>query len=72
MPLNKKGDDGTRTHDQAFAEPCLANLATSPEEKRGYDIVTTSSQSGRSGSNRQPFPWQGNVLPIELRPRFVC
>ncbi len=24
------GDDGTRTRDQGFADPCLANLATSP------------------------------------------
>ena len=25
-------------------------------------------QSGRRGSNSQPSPWQGDVLPIELHP----
>ncbi len=38
---SSRGDDGTRTRDQGFADPCLTNLATSPGIKRAGDGIRT-------------------------------
>ncbi len=62
-------------------QPLVLTLFFFQHPRRGYFAlckkIKTLSQwkvlspkiSGRSGSNRQPRPWQGHALPIELRPR---
>ncbi len=73
------GDDGTRTRDRGFADPCLTNLATSPRKQKlipqadmaiGYQPIVLS-KSGRRDSNSQPSPWQGDVLPLNYTRRSL-
>jgi hypothetical protein len=54
-----RGDDGTRTRDQGFADPCLTSLATSPYRLKIADWDCQSAmifsvgviQSGQRDSN---------------------
>src|SRR5699024_10935160 len=57
---------GLRTRVYGFAGRCLASR---PRHRHGSAMTTPSG--GRDADTR-PSPWQGDALPTEPHPHFVC
>ena len=66
-----KGDDGIRTRDMGFADPCLTTWPRRQKKARQANSLPCY-KSGRRDSNPWPSPWQGDVLPLNHARILFC